>query len=98
MEAFCFWSYDSKTKQAVKYEDLIAGFCEAVLEFLEATHLCLCGQDGECISWHIGVGLSAVLLFIEVIHAGVIEGNHFTAKLYCNYGDEKLLFSDTNTE
>ena len=37
-------------------------------------------------------------VFIGVIHAGVIEGNHFTAKLYCNYGDERLLFRDTNRE
>ena len=33
--------------------------------------------------------------FIGVIHAGVIDGNHFTVKLYCNYGDERLLFRDT---
>lgn len=42
--------------------------------------------------------LQRYAVFIGVIHAGVIEGNHFTAKLYCNYGDERLLFRDTNTE
>ena len=42
--------------------------------------------------------LQCCAAFIEVSHAGVIEGNHFTAKLYCDYGDERLLFRDTNTE
>lgn len=37
-------------------------------------------------------------VFTGVIHAGIIEGNHFKAKLYCNYGDEKLLFRSTNIE
>lgn len=58
-------------------------------------HLCLCGPDSVCIILHIS---ECYAVFIEVIHAGVIEGNHFTAKLYCNYGDERLLFIDTNTE
>lgn len=58
-----------------------------------------------CVGWimivypsvYLGVFL-CFAVFIEVIHAGVIDGNHFTAKLYCNYGDERLLFRDTNTE
>lgn len=51
---------------------------------------------GYCVCVYIRDCVPGV--FIEVIHAGVIEGNHFTAKLYCNYGDERLLFRDTNTE
>lgn len=55
-------------------------------------------MSAECASLvYFGVFLCRVV-FIEVIHAEVIEGNHFIAKLYCNYGDEGLLFRDTNAE
>lgn len=59
------------------------------------SHVCVVGR--VCISICIS-GVSLLCSFIGVIHAGVIEGNHFTAELYCNYGDERLLFRDTKAK
>lgn len=53
--------------------------------------MCLCSlEERVCVHQWIWCFCA---VFIGVIHACIIEGNHFTAKLYCNYGNERLCLS-----
>lgn len=81
-----FLSMALKTKREVRCKDQMVFVCVCVWVCLHADAV-----------WMLSV-LCSCAVFIGVIHASIIEGNHFTAKLYCNYGDEKLLFRSTNTE
>lgn len=91
-----FLTMTLKTKRKVQCRDFISDWfflCVCVYVCLGSACRRVCVVRIVCTSIY-----QRCAVFIGVIHASIIEGNHFKAKLYCDYGDERLLFRRTNTE